>query len=273
MGGGHCLRPPLPPHPPPQGRAPEAPLWEEEIVLVPSLLTMFFLAQDSRDLRFPDPRLASPEGLVAVGGDLRPERLIAAYQRGIFPWFNDGQPVLWWSPEPRAVLFPDGVSVTRSLAKRLRNGGFQVTTDTCFRAVMEGCAAPRRDDPEGGTWIVGAMIESYCALHHLGRAHSIECWHAGQLAGGLYGIALGRAFFGESMFSRVPDASKVALVHLARQLAAWEFHFIDCQLPTPHLASLGAVEMSRRDYLRRLKVALAAPDRIGRWRFDVGGGG
>ena len=234
---------------------------------------MFFLTQDTLDFRFPDPRLASPEGLVAVGGDLRPERLMSAYRRGIFPWFNHGQPVLWWSPEPRAVIFPDQVRVTRSLSKRLRNGGFHVTTDTCFRAVMEGCAAPRRDDPDGGTWIVDAMIDAYCILYHLGRAHSIECWHDGELAGGLYGIALGGAFFGESMFSRVPDASKVALVHLARQLAAWQFHFIDCQLPTPHLASLGAVEMSRKEYLRRLAAAVEEPDRIGRWRIDDGIGG
>jgi leucyl/phenylalanyl-tRNA--protein transferase len=234
---------------------------------------MFFLAEDTRDFRFPDPRLASPEGLVAVGGDLRPERLIAAYRRGIFPWFNDGQPVLWWSPQPRAVLFPDRVRITRSLAKRRRNGGFQVTVDTCFRAVMEGCAAPRRDDSDGGTWIVTPMIEAYCALHHLGRAHSIECWHDGELIGGLYGVALGRAFFGESMFSRVRDASKVALVHLAEQLATWHFHFIDCQLPTPHLTSLGAVEMSRSEYLQRLSVALDGPDRIGRWQFDAGDAG
>ncbi|MGD2063716.1 MAG: leucyl/phenylalanyl-tRNA--protein transferase [Nitrospirota bacterium] len=234
---------------------------------------MFFLAEDTVDFRFPDPRLATPEGLVAVGGDLRVERLISAYRRGIFPWFNEGQPVLWWSPEPRAVLFPGRVHITRSLAKRLRNGGFHVTTDTCFRAVMEGCAAPRRNDPDGGTWIVGAMIEAYSTLYHRGVAHSIECWQGGDLAGGLYGIALGGAFFGESMFSRVSDASKVALVHLARQLEAWHFHFIDCQLPTPHLASLGVAEMSRKEYLRRLEAALAAPDRTGRWRFDEGIGG
>jgi leucyl/phenylalanyl-tRNA--protein transferase len=234
---------------------------------------MFFLTQDTPDFRFPDPRLASPEGLLAVGGDLRAERLLAAYRRGIFPWFNDDQPILWWSPEPRAVLFPDGLRITRSLAKRLRNGGFRVTLDTHFREVVEGCAAPRRGDPDGGTWIVTSMVEAYGDLHRRGVAHSVECWLGDDLAGGLYGISLGRAFFGESMFSRAPDASKVAVVHLARQVAAWGFHFIDCQLPTPHLASLGAVEMSRRDYLRRLKVALAAPDRIGRWRFDVGGGG
>ena len=233
---------------------------------------MFFLTQDVSDFRFPDPRLASPEGLLAVGGDLRAERLLAAYRRGIFPWFNDDQPILWWSPEPRAVLFPGDVRVTRSLAKRLRNGGFRITLDTCFREVVEGCAAPRRGDPDGGTWIVRSMVEAYCDLYELGYAHSVECWLGDQLAGGLYGISLGQAFFGESMFSRVRDASKVAFVHLARQAAAWGIHFIDCQLPTPHLASLGAVTMSRIEYLERLAVALDAADRVGRWEFDEGSG-
>jgi len=233
---------------------------------------MFFLTQDTPDFRFPDPRLASPEGLLAVGGDLRAERLLAAYRRGIFPWFNDGQPILWWSPEPRAVLFPGDVRITRSLAKRLRNGGFRVTLDTRFREVVEGCAAPRRGDPGGGTWIVTSMVEAYCDLHRRGFAHSVECWLGEELVGGLYGISLGRAFFGESMFSRASDASKVALVHLAGQVAAWGFHFIDCQLPTPHLATLGVVVMSRVEYLARLAAALDAPDRVGRWEFDAGVG-
>ncbi len=228
---------------------------------------MFLL--DPQDPTFPPADAASPEGLLAIGGDLSRVRLLSAYRHGIFPWFSEGQPLLWWSPDPRALLFPQEIRIRRSLAKRIRNGGFTVTADTCFREVMQGCAAAPRSRGGPGTWIVPAMVEAYCDLHQAGYAHSLEVWHEGELAGGLYGVAVGAAFCGESMFSRVRDASKVALAHLAAQLARWSFSFIDCQLPTPHLASLGAVTVARRDFLRRLGEAVAMPGRPGRWRLDA----
>ncbi len=218
-------------------------------------------------LDFPPVAAASPEGLLAVGGDLRPERLLAAYRRGIFPWYSDGQPILWWSPDPRAVLFPEKLEISRSLHKTLRAGKFTVTMDTCFRDVMTACAEPR--PKSGGTWITPAMIEAYVKLHELGYAHSVEVRHEGGLVGGLYGLALGGAFCGESMFARATDASKVALVQLARQLARWNFLLVDCQLPTPHLASLGAQEMPRGEFLRVLEQALTLPERRGVWRLDA----
>ncbi len=231
---------------------------------------MHVLNPESDDLRFPPVELATPEGLLAIGGDLRPERLLAAYRRGIFPWYSAGQPILWWSPDPRAVLFPERLRVTRSLGKTLRRGVFRVTLDAAFRRVMEACAAPRGPGQGAGTWITPEMIAAYCRLHALGYAHSVETWQGDRLVGGLYGVALGRAFFGESMFSRATDASKVALACLARQLATWGFHFIDCQLPTAHLASLGAEEVGRADFLSILEKALAGPDHPGPWRLDPG---
>jgi leucyl/phenylalanyl-tRNA--protein transferase len=227
---------------------------------------MFLLSPD--DIRFPPVEFASPEGLLAVGGDLSAERLLEAYRRGIFPWYNDGQPILWWSPDPRMVLFPAELKVSRSLRKRLRRADYSVRCDTCFRAVMEGCAAPRRGQAPG-TWITAEMIEAYLRLHELGYAHSVECWRGEELLGGLYGVALGGAFFGESMFSRAPDASKVALVHLVRQLERWGFRFIDCQVSSAHLASLGAVEIRRNAFLALLEEALRLPDRRGPWRLDA----
>lgn len=230
---------------------------------------MFRLKPGSSDLRFPPVALASPEGLLAVGGDLRAERLLEAYRHGIFPWYNADQPILWWSPDPRAVLFPAKLRVSRSLNKTLRKKKFDVTFDTAFRDVMEQCAQSRRQYPGGGTWITPEMIEAYVTLHDQGYAHSVESWRDGKLVGGLYGIALGNAFFGESMFSRETDASKVAFVHLVRQLENWGFAFIDCQLPSAHLFSLGAEEIRRGDFLTRLQQALQQPDRTGRWRFDA----
>ncbi len=194
--------------------------------------------------------LRRPAGLLAAGADLSPARLLDAYSRGIFPWFGPGEPILWWSPDPRMVLEPGSIRVTRSLAKVLRNRPHEVRFDTSFRAVMQACAAPREGQP--GTWIVPEMIEAYCRLHELGWAHSVETWVDGELAGGLYGVAMGRMFFGESMFSRVRDASKVALVHLARALQADGFGLIDCQMSTAHLASLGAREIPRREFVRRV---------------------
>ena len=229
---------------------------------------MFRLSRNPRDLRFPSVELASPEGLLAVGGDLRPERLLEAYRHGIFPWYNEDQPILWWSPDPRAVLFPDMLHVSRSLERAIRRGAFTATLDTCFREVMTQCAGPRSQYPEGGTWIIPAMIEAYVRLHELGYAHSIETWQDGRLVGGLYGVAIGGAFFGESMFSRVADASKVALVLLIRHLRAWGFIIFDCQQSSPHVMRFGAEDIPRRNFLEHLAVALKLPDRRGRWKFD-----
>lgn len=225
---------------------------------------MFLLRSD--DIRFPPVEFASPEGLLAIGGDLRAERLLEAYRHGIFPWYSAGQPILWWSPDPRMVLFPHRLKVSRSLRKRLRHGGYTVWCDTHFREVMHGCAAPRRDGQ--GTWITPEMIEAYVRLHELGYAHSIETWRGPELVGGLYGVALGGIFFGESMFHRAPDASKVALVYLVRQLARWGFHLIDCQVASAHLASLGAENIRRSEFLARLDEALRQPHRRGPWRLD-----
>ena len=229
---------------------------------------MFVLKSNSADLRFPPVELASPEGLLAVGGDLRAERLLEAYRHGIFPWYNPGQPILWWSPDPRAVLFPAKLKVARSLRKTLRRKDFDVTLDTAFREVMRQCALPRPGNPAGGTWITPEMIEAYAVLHDRGLAHSVESWREGKLVGGLYGVAMGNAFFGESMFSRETDASKVAFVHLVRQLERWGYAFIDCQLSSAHLFSLGAEEIRRHDFMARLEQALKQPERSGRWRFD-----
>ncbi len=204
-----------------------------------------------------DTALREPDGLLAAGGALSPAWLLAAYRRGIFPWYSDDQPILWWSPDPRMVLFPENIRVRRSLAKRLRHGGFTVTADRAFDAVMSACAAPRQGQP--GTWITDEMREAYGRLHALGAAHSVEVWHEGRLAGGLYGVALGPVFFGESMFTRVPDASKVALVHLARAMAAGGGRLIDCQMHTPHLASLGAQDIAREAFIGYLEEWLGTP--------------
>lgn len=194
--------------------------------------------------------LRRPDGLLAAGADLSPARLQYAYSQGIFPWFGPGEPILWWSPDPRMVLVPGEIRVSRSLAKVLRNRPLEVRVDTAFRAVMQACAEPR--EGQDGTWIVPEMIDAYCRLHALGHAHSVETWVDGALAGGLYGVAFGRVFFGESMFSRVRDASKVALVHLARRLEAAGFGLIDCQMSTAHLASMGARPIPRREFVRRV---------------------
>ena len=195
--------------------------------------------------------LAEPNGLLAAGADLSLPRLLEAYRNGIFPWFGHDQPILWWSPDPRMVLFPAELKVSRSLARTLRNARFEVRADTAFDAVIEGCRQPRRG--ESGTWITEEMTEAYGTMHRAGFAHSVETWLDGKLVGGLYGVALGRAFFGESMFARVSDASKVALVALARQLQHWGFGVIDCQMNTAHLASLGAREIPRAEFTRRLR--------------------
>jgi leucyl/phenylalanyl-tRNA--protein transferase len=216
--------------------------------------------------------LREPNGLLAMGGDLSVERLLDAYRHGIFPWFNPGEPILWWSPDPRMVLEPDAIRITRSLAKRVRNGGFEVRVDTAFAKVMRACAAPRRNElgaRAAGTWISPAMLAAYTRLHQAGYAHSVETWHDGKLVGGLYGVAIGRMFYGESMFSREPDASKVALVRLAQQLQQWAFGLIDCQMETAHLASLGARTMPRAAFTARLEELVNLPHRPGPWNFDA----
>lgn len=210
--------------------------------------------------------LAEPNGLLAAGGDLSAQRLLAAYSHGIFPWFDRGQPILWWSPDPRLVLFPAELKVSRSLAKRIRNRGYEVRADTAFEAVLRACALPR--PRQRGTWITDEMVGAYRALHECGHAHSIETWVDGKLAGGLYGVALGRMFFGESMFARAADASKIALFYLIRQLERWRFEVVDCQVYTGHLASLGAREISRADFMRRLLELVNYPRPIGAWTLD-----
>ena len=210
--------------------------------------------------------LREPDGLLAAGGELTPAFVAKAYRHGIFPWYSPGQPVLWWSPDPRMVLAPSELRVSRSLRKRLRRRNYEIRTDTSFETVMRACAAPR--DGQSGTWIDEAMVSAYCGLHREGRAHSVETWVDGQLVGGLYGVSLGLAFFGESMFTRMPDASKIALVHLARQLDRWGYGLIDCQMTTSHLASLGAMEMPRADFLRKLASLVDYPREPGLWRFD-----
>lgn len=230
---------------------------------------MVRLSTDTGDLRFPPVDSASPEGLLAVGGDLRPERLLEGYRHGIFPWYSGDQPILWWSPDPRTVLFPDALHISRSLKRSLRPGIFNVTLDRCFCDVMQQCAEPRAQYPDGGTWITTEMLEAYTRLHELGYAHSVEAWKDGQLVGGLYGVALGGAFFAESMFMRASDASKVALVSLVRQLQVWEFRLMDCQQASPHIIALGAEAIPRSDFLDHLTSALAMTERRGRWRFDL----
>jgi len=202
---------------------------------------------------FPDPRVAllEPNGLLAVGGDLSPGRLHNAYRRGIFPWFSAGDPILWWSPDPRTVIFPKQLHISRSLRKHLRKHDLSVSFDHDFFGVIHGCAQPR--DDQGGTWLLPQMIAAYQSLHAIGLAHSVEVWRDKELVGGLYGVAIGRAFFGESMFSRVTDASKVALVHLCKRLADWRFGLIDCQMRTDHLVSMGAIEIPREEFLTLLE--------------------
>jgi leucyl/phenylalanyl-tRNA---protein transferase len=205
-------------------------------------------AMDANE-EFPDPEnaLTEPDGLLAVGGCLSPQRLINAYRNGIFPWFNLGDPILWWCPDPRLVLFPSEIRISRSLRKTLRNKEYTITFDQAFDKVIQDCAAPRREAP--GTWITEHMIRAYLHLHTLGYAHSVEAWYQDQLAGGLYGVAIGRAFFGESMFYRRSNASKAAFAVLAEKLTLWNYAMIDCQVKTEHLASFGARQIPRKQFV------------------------
>jgi leucyl/phenylalanyl-tRNA--protein transferase len=210
--------------------------------------------------------LREPNGLLAIGGDLSRERLLEAYRHGAFPWYSRGQPIFWWSPDPRMVLFPDEMKISRSLAKRLKKGDYEIRSDTAFRAVMEACAATTRLDQDG-TWIVPEMVEAYCDLHEHGYAHSVETWIDGKLAGGLYGVAIGGMFYGESMFHHATDASKIALVHLVRHLNKHGYGMIDCQMHTPHLASMGARAISRDIFAEHLAELVNLPHTAGKWEF------
>lgn len=223
-----------------------------------------FLLSD--ELIFPPPHLASQEGLLAVGGDLSSRRLVLAYRMGIFPWYSEGEPIMWWSPDPRLVLYPEEIKVSKSLKRVINKGVFQVTMDLAFSQVINECARVRLRNSEG-TWLVDDMIGAYCALHEFGLAHSVESWCDGQLAGGLYGVSLGGCFFGESMFTRVSNASKVAFVTLVDFLQALSFDFIDCQVTTQHLMRFGAREIPRDEFVRQLQESLEKPTRKGRWRY------
>jgi leucyl/phenylalanyl-tRNA---protein transferase len=210
--------------------------------------------------------LLKPNGLLAAGGSLSAHRLLDAYRQGIFPWFNTGEPILWWSPNPRMVLIPEEFKISRSLRKTLRDKNYEVRTDSAFEQVMRACAAPRLE--QAGTWIHEDMITAYTELHQMGIAHSVEVWMNGNLVGGLYGISIGHMFYGESMFSRATDASKIALAHLTAQLQRWGYGMIDCQMSTPHLASLGAREIPRVEFMHRLKELIHCPNPPHKWQFD-----
>jgi leucyl/phenylalanyl-tRNA--protein transferase len=220
-------------------------------------------------IAFPDPRRADADGLVAYGGDLSPQRLLVAYAQGIFPWpYDEAWPVLWYSPDPRMVLLPSDLHVSHSLQKTLHRRTFEIQFDTAFAQVIHRCATTKRSG-QRGTWITSDMIQAYCRLHELGLAHSVEAWVDGELVGGLYGVSLGAVFFGESMFAQRANASKVAFVQLVRQLQVWEFHLVDCQTYSAHLAHFGAVMWPRERFLQMLARALQVPTRRGRWTLPA----
>lgn len=220
--------------------------------------------QLTSEIAFPPVHLARHDGLLALGGDLSQARLLEAYARGIFPWFSDGEPILWWSPDPRCILLPNELYISRRLARKLKQGLFEITVDRCFATVVRACAHTRGPGRQS-TWITEDMRRAYAELHRNGFAHSVEAWADGELAGGLYGVSLGGCFFGESMFSRIPDASKAALTALVERLRAWGFPLVDCQVSNPHLLRLGARNVPRNHFLDRLEDALAHPTRRGSW--------
>jgi len=234
-----------------------------------SIQSLYWIDSDDNAV-FPPVELAltEPDGLLAFGANLSVPRLLEAYELGIFPWYSEGQPIMWWSPNPRAVLFPEQLKISRSLAKTLRKGIFNVTFDTAFEAVIHACSQPRESQAE--TWITDEMLAAYCQLHEAGHAHSVECWCDGELVGGLYGVAIGRVFFGESMFARRSDASKVAIVTLTKQLIEWGFQLIDCQVQSDHLDSLGATSLPREKFTQLLerwcKVEPINQPNQGKWR-------
>ncbi len=210
--------------------------------------------------------LVEPNGLLAAGGDLSPERLIKAYRCGIFPWFNENETILWWSPDPRMVLFPNELKISHSLNKILKKRDYEIRVDSAFNEVIRACAAPRKG--QAGTWIHSDMISAYITLHEMGLAHSVETWVDGKLKGGLYGVTQGKIFFGESMFSQIDNASKIAFVHLVKQLEKWNYSMIDCQMRTTHLASFGAREIPRKEFSHKLEESVNYPNQIEKWNFD-----
>ena len=228
-------------------------------------MTVFLLTDK---IAFPPPHLASSEGLLAVGGDLSQERLLLAYRMGIFPWFSDDEPILWWSPDPRLVLYPREIKISKTLKKIMKKGLFKVTMDSDFVQVITQCAKIRLQNNEG-TWIVKDMIDAYCKLHESGFVHSVETWYQGELAGGLYGVSLGKCFFGESMFTRISNASNIALVKLVEYLNTLSFDMIDCQLTTEHLLRFGAKEIPRVSFLNQLEESLKAPTKRGKWCYET----
>lgn len=219
---------------------------------------------------FPDPELAHASGVIAVGGDLDPHRLLGGYAAGIFPWYSDGQPILWHSPDPRFVLEPSELHVGRTLRNRMNRRPYRLTLDTAFEVVIDACSRVPRPGQDG-TWITQEMIDGYVGLHELGYAHSVEAWDGSTLVGGLYGVSIGGIFFGESMFAKAPDASKIAFVALVRQLVRWDFVLVDSQVYTEHIERFGAYEISRADYLDRLRACLQGPTKHGPWAFDGAG--
>jgi leucyl/phenylalanyl-tRNA--protein transferase len=221
----------------------------------------------TKRLIFPSPELAEDNGLLAIGGDLSEKRLLLAYSTGIFPWYSEGDPILWWSPDPRLVLFPGDLKISRSLNQTIKKGIFKITLDTAFEAVIRNCASVHLK-ADGDTWITGEMIDAYINLHHAGYAHSVESWSEGRLSGGLYGISIGSAFFGESMFAKKSDASKVAFAILVQYLIKLNFTLIDCQVTTSHLKSFGAHEIRRNDFIIMLKSALKAGTNKGKWTLE-----
>lgn len=225
-----------------------------------------WLSDDALDFPPINHALTDPDGLLAVGGDLSPARLLSAYSQGIFPWYQEDQPILWWSPSTRMVLKPETLTISRSMRKFLRKACFRVTLDTCFAEVIRQCAATRI--ATAGTWITEDMQTAYNRLHKLGHAHSVEVWQENQLVGGLYGISMGSMFFGESMFSLATNASKTGFIYLVRQLQAWNYQLIDCQVASAHLSSLGAFEMSRSQFLEVLE-AYRQPDKPGLWQREL----
>jgi len=218
----------------------------------------------TEQLIFPDPALADPEGALAIGGDLSPERLLLAYQMGIFPWFSPRDPIIWWSPDPRFILFPNEINISKSMRKLLRKGVFRITFDKCFQDVITSCQQIKRKG-QYGTWITEDMKLSYCKLHELGYAHSVEVWEDTYLVGGLYGVSLGKSFFGESMFAKKSNASKAGFITLVQELIKRDFNLIDCQVYTEHLASLGAKEIPRDKFFSLLETSIAFPTYQGTW--------
>lgn len=218
-------------------------------------------------IAFPQTRHADENGLLAIGGDLSSARLLEAYKKGIFPWYSEGEPILWWSPDPRLVLFPDEIRISRSLKKTIKKKTFRITADTAFKSVITKCAQTRLEE-NGGTWITSDMIEAYCGLHESGHAHSVEAWMEGNLVGGLYGVAMGRCFFGESMFTTISNASKVAFVRLVDFLKEASYDMIDCQVSTEHLINFGARHIPRSHFVQRLEKFMDAPVKTGKWFFN-----